>query len=105
MFVALIKVVIVTKFTTKLVIVTKFATKVVIVTKFATKLVKMPPSLRILESREKKCVERLHDLKEEALTAGAEELGTLKFDLSLYLKSLTDAKDEETEEMEEKQVM
>ena len=89
--------VIVTTFATKLVIVTTFATKLVTVTTFATKLVKMPPSLRILESREKKCVERINELKEE--------IGTLKFDLSLYLKSLTDAKDEETEEMEEKQVM
>lgn len=55
----------------------------------------MPLSLWILESREKKCVDKIQSLKEQAFAAGAEEIGTLKFDLSLYLKSLTDAKDEE----------
>ena len=55
----------------------------------------MPLSLRILESREKKCVEKIQNLKEQAFTAGAEELGLLQFDLSVYLKHLTDQKDEE----------
>ena len=85
MFVALIKVVIVTKFTTK----------VVIVTTFATKLVKMPPSVRILESREKKCVERINELKEEALNAGVEEFGFAQVDLSVYLNNIIHHKKED----------
>ena len=55
----------------------------------------MPPSLRLLESREKKCVERLHDLKEEALTAGVEEHGSLQVNLSDYLNNISHQKDED----------
>ena len=55
----------------------------------------MPLSLRILESREKKCVDKIQNLKEQAFAAGAEEIGPLQFDLSIYLENLADAKDEQ----------
>lgn len=55
----------------------------------------MPLSLRILESQEKKCVDKIQSLKEQAFSAGAEEIGTLQLDLSLYLKNLDEAKDEQ----------
>ena len=58
----------------------------------------MPISLRMLENRLKRCVEKINDLKEQAFGAGAEELGDWHFNAALYLKSLADTREEELDQ-------
>ena len=48
----------------------------------------MPTSLKMLENRLKRCVDKIEDLKEQAFGAGAEDLGDLKFNFAVYMKSL-----------------
>ena len=48
----------------------------------------MPTSLKMLENRLKRCVDKIEDLKEQAFGAGAEDLGDLEFNFAVYMKSL-----------------